>query len=437
MAAAKSDCVQQLVQSLIVDAVAPKEKDRDYINKSPYLLLMQHSQSFHLRQEQQHQQQHSSTTAGTTTTATDVSVYRRAGLRTPQENAATDWQAGGAWMEHLAVTVLNVSVPLESTTTALLCLQTLPTTTKSSCLFQHMQTTYGYERVQIVDCCGKGSGGPFGWDDDDASGGGIMNLERLDSVIGTVVSKLQSVSKTHHVFVLLLDSIAPLLVRHGLRNTATFLRRLQDAFAGTTSASTLSCCPLLVVPILSETLTARQHRSLEDASNAVLSLHGGEAGLLRQGVRERGNMVRESLRYRIIVPVVAAATTSPSTSRTTRDTRRTIIEPLSTLDVTTETTTTGGKAIDHQVGAGAAAAIAVSSLAISSDNSDSDVPSPTRAPQPRRGKVNLQVDEGGRDLAVADTVVETTTSQPNIFMQDDDPEFDDFDEEDPDDDLDL
>jgi hypothetical protein len=71
------------------------------------------------------------------------------------------------------------------------------------------------------------------------------------------------------------------------------------------------------------------------------------------------------------------------------------------------------------------------------------VPTPTIAPQlvtmpqkpqstvARFGKIKLQMEED------ASTTAPSQVNEPNIFIQDDDPEYDDLDEEDPDDDLDI
>jgi hypothetical protein len=392
---------------------------------------MQQSQSLELRLAQQ--QQHNTKSASNTASTNDAAVYRRAGLRTPHENAVTDWQAGscGLWLEHMAETVLQLDTatlrqPSEKSkanvaATRLVWLQTLPGSTsgkRRSSWWDKIQTRHGEQRILAIDCssCQGGGGGPFGWDNDEepsessctTTTGGSCNLQVLDTVIAAVTERVVVGSKQQQQqpCVLLIDSLTPIIQWHGFRKTIMFLQRLQ--------AAVQSCCRLMVVPVLNETLTAPQHRSLEDVANAILSLSGGEAVLLRQGVRERGNMVRETLPYRIVP---------------TGETRR--IELILSADPSLSSSLKAKGVADDAKGA------AAGNMSLSSLTMTDAIPQQQQNTAPRRGKVQLQADQGSRNVVVAPPAVETVQPQPHIFMQDDDPEFDDFDEEDPDDDLDL
>jgi hypothetical protein len=260
-------------------------------------------------------------------------------------------------------------------------------------------------------------------------------------------------------------------------------------------------CRLVVLPIRQEMFTVQQHQQFEhvlrvdailnvvvvapvDDTNINVHSHGPDttltnivppqvvvlqyATLLRRGIRERDHIRREVIPYSIRV-VTASNTntidphcpTSPTGMvhryyqidvpvspvnivSTTTATARDDMHVQSTTDAVTVTTSTG-----------------VSSLAITENNpmftnppqtvgaSEASSPPPQSSFLRQRGGknkvVNLQVDEGHRRRRAASTNTDAAAveiappllQRPNIFMQDDDPEFDDYDEEDPDDDLDL
>jgi hypothetical protein len=406
-----SSILQQLVQSLVNGGGGEMGK--------PYLLLMQHSQSFPLRLEQQPQQQPRSH-------AHDVAVYRHAGLQTPAENAVSDWQAGTLWLEYLSELVLNTSaapVSKDSTTIAkLVWLQTLPyCSRRRTDWWNSLQEKHGTDCVQAVDCCCCEDGGPFGWDNRNDGGGSSsssssgqgVNLERLDTVLAAVQKRAGKPSlETRTTVTVFVDSITPIVQRHGLNKAVTFLQRLQEA---------LPTAAFMVVPVLIETLTAHQHRSLEDASSAVLNLTGGEAVLLRQGIREGGNiMVRERMTYRVVTRAAAGAIATETTRR---------VELVASADASKD---------NH------------SEATCVTDATEQKQPlGKTPSTASRHKKVNIQADEGNRTVglvqpatgAIAEKATARATvpaqQEHRIFVQDDDIEFADYDEEDPDDDLDL
>jgi len=147
------------------------------------------------------------------------------------------------------------------------------------------------------------------------------------------------------------------------------------------------------VPVMIESLTTAQHRILEDAAHAVLCLSGGEAMLLRQGIREKDNFVKEEIPYRIVA---------------NRQGRRCIQIILDQEEATM-------KPPDD------------------SNNRRSLVESSTTTTPGRRPRIQLRMEQGDtpRDPAVK------TPPTARIFVEENDPEFQDYDEEEPDDDLDI
>jgi hypothetical protein len=217
---------------------------------------------------------------------------------------------------------------------------------------------------------------PFGWNVDGGS-----TLENLEALLIAIVEAAGSESS-----IVVFESMTPILMRHGLDRTIRFVKKVLATLKSP-----------LVLPVLVDSLSAAQHRLLEDMAHATLFLHGGNLNLIRQGVRERGNIVRENVPFRV----------EDSSGK-----------PMIRVQQNDD------------------------------DIQDEDepavvVPTPTIAPQlvtmpqkpqstvARFGKIKLQMEED------ASTTAPSQVNEPNIFIQDDDPEYDDLDEEDPDDDLDI
>ena len=411
-----------------------------------YLLLIQHSRSLALRvmTEEQQQQQ-------------NAAVYRRAKLRTPHENARRDWQAGALWLEHVIGRLLGQQKSPEeasSHSSRLILLQTNPTTTALAEIS---------ERIETINLAVD----PWGWDDDDDddddsvcspssdAAAAAVNLNNLGAIVQAVQNALSKIqqqqqqaqgsSETTYSTPIVLDSLGPLLMRHGFGKTLQFIRTLllchlpqkkEEGFL-----RRLVVGPVLVpVQVDGRLLTTRQHQMLEDLASAVLCLNHGQATLVRQGVREKDNLVQSLLPYEIVV--VAAANDDDDATKTGGGRSTTMIRVLSrdaapgpplesfieekdpqhvanhhrTRNTPTPTTTT-----------------TTSSIKPNSGSMKTD----------RRAKIQLELEQDGAPpkpnhiLSSGTSTAKATTLPPRIFLQDDDPEYDDYDEEDPDDDLDI
>jgi hypothetical protein len=422
-----NDCIQRLIYRLVSnnasrdETVVSSTKDESTSplagedpphrqgQPRPYLLLLQHCQALALRRDQQQfasgpaatstKPFHRSTAAATTPSSgssrtlrddSDDVVYRRAGLPTPSETATWDWHAGAATLEHI------VAASLHAHCATVIWLGTLPHRSTQ----RHAWLEQIGDRVHIVDCCGGGQGGPFGWEENSgtksAEQSSTPTLERLDSMETAVQKIVQSRGRgSSGSVVVILESLAPLILRHGLARTAQWLERV-------ISRNSVS---LWVVPVLLETLSSRQHSVLEGMADAVLRLQHGTAQLIRRSIRHAMHpLVRESFSYSIHV----------------------------------ETKPGAGALIQRRE-------LRVHSGPMSASKTDKVVaeapvlvPETTQASSSRPKSTSLSIHEGSREATNAATALPPTqASAPRIYMQDDDPEFDDFDEEDPDDDLDL
>lgn len=406
-----NECLEQLFHKLL--AVAESESDQ------PYLFLVQHTQSFQTRQT-------------ATTLRKDETVYRRAGLRTPAENAKRDFAAGALWLQYIVG-------ELKKEATDILWIQT-----SSRRLPEWLQTatTRSSSTIQVMDVAAVDA---FGWDDDDdettkESSSGLLNdLDHLATCIEnhvkeTVNARKQQSPKSEPAssstptatasaqrIPIVIESLTPLFMRHGMERTICFLERICQTAA----------CPVIVA-VRTETLAAVQHCVLEDLAQATLCLLSGEAVLLRQGVREKGNMVRENLPYRMTS--VDGGTSSGVLTR---------LQVVSLDDADSQLVSGMETDLEHVV---PEVPVALQALSLAA-NANTTAANPTAAAtntntntNTNRSKVKLELqdDDGPRKVAPQESSPSTEkASTAHIYIQEDDAEFQDYDEEDPDDDLDI
>ena len=326
-----------------------------------YLILIQHSHSFEKRQA-----------ASTTTITDDNEIYQRARVRTPQERAQRDLiGSSGKWIQRIAKDVGSVD---GGGGVVVLWIQTCST----------IQPPPSCSHVLNI------SKDPLGWAGTSSSS---ENKEGQQDTTNTTPSmtNLESLLvaiQRYNPQMILMDTLHPLLILHGMARVVLWLQRLLQ-----------SGNPLVVVPLLQECLSPEHHRVLEDdVANAVLYLDQGEAVLIRQGVRERANVLREAVPFEI-----------------GGDTNEIVL--LNADDASSDESTKKKKTDKDEV-----------------INDDDPVVATTAS---RVGKITLQHesdDDRGRTTTASS---EEQQQRPRIYIQDDDPEYDDMDEEDPDDDLDI
>ena len=329
-------------------------------------------------------------------------MYRRARLRTPTENAIRDLTAGALWWDYLLELLIQQkfgSSRLDSNNKIVV----LQTKARSN-----NKVDKDPKSVRTIDL----SQDPFGWDrldKEDALESGdsdIVNLNHLDAIVRNIQGDNNDTAAD--VSAVMIDSLTPFWMRHGVHRTIQFLRSIQQCVSPT----------VMIVPVdTSVCLSKQQHRALEDLSSAVLCLRHGEAIMLRQGVRERDNVVRQSIAYEI-----AQKANGRSIVRIVESEESFLPKGEMEMESANVLPSSGGSTIQ------------MTSSQLST----------------RKPKVKLAVNEDARATtlssaaaAATSTVAATTTTTtststgPRIFMQDDDPEFDDYDEEDPDDDLEI
>lgn len=297
-----------------------------------YLIVLQHS--LHQRHEMASE-------------TTDEKVYRRAGVRTPAQNAQRDF-LGTRWLQLLSkeykktiwVQTTNV-IPID------------------------------LDNVTILNAASN----PFGWEEDDAD---TLTLEDLQGLADAIQNETEKQKRP-----IVVESLTPILMRHGLLRTLAWLRQLEK------------CKTTIIVPVLIEALSPTQHHALEDMAQAVLYLQGGDMTMIRQGVRERGNVLRDMVLFEVHTSEANGTVSIEIVNQ--EDTKEQLVMPSSTTALIT---------LQLDDGEGTSAS--------------------------RPGKVKLQLEDDN-----APPSIKGKANRPHIYVQDNDPEFEDMDEEDPDDDLDI
>jgi hypothetical protein len=335
--------------------------------RRPYLFLIQHSLAFQLRQQ-----------ASSGMLESDETVYRRAGLRTPSENALRDLEGGALWTKYVTLQMCAASDTVVW----------LRTSTRRLPLWLQK-----YQQTHVIDAAKD----PFGWNEGTDSS--TTNMEDLNSIVSAVESLVQKTTTiddgSPYCCGLVIESLTPILQRHGLDQTVRLIRKLRTIVLS------------IVISVVRETLSPCEHRVLEDLAEAILCIQEGDATLLRKGVRERDNVVREILSFQIV---------------TDQEGQRNV--QLVDADVI----------VHEEPQQPKSAAVAFI------DNKQHRTHSQTSKSRP---KVELRLEEGDRQGQQKEPSHRQTPSEPSetsaahIYMDDDDPEFDDYDEEDPDDDLDI
>jgi hypothetical protein len=316
-----SNPLLQLLSSL-------QKQERD----DAYLIILQHSESFALRQQQASHND------------VDIAVYERANVPLPSEIAKRDL-CGKLWLlelsQHCASNLIWVQTGLLNCTR----------NKKSKATVVHW----------------SGGADPFGWEESNN-----LNSDEIQlSSLATLTERIRNEASLNSVVIM--DSINPILMLYGWERTFQFLQQLHDKLAGVT----------IIVPVLVECLTVQQHILLEDMAQAVLVLENGMMTMLRQGVCERSKVLRENVQF-----LLDGTTLRLHVSDTQQSTTPSTVPEaqVKQMDLNVKATVTKVE-----------------------------------------GPVKLRHEEG--DLH--------SRTKPHIFLQDDDPEFQDLDEEDPDDDLDF
>jgi len=195
-----------------------------------------------------------------------------------------------------------------------------------------------------------------------------------------LMQKIEQMSTSQRPVPLVFDSLAPIIEAHGIEQTITLLACLRRT--GKFSS--------VIAAVLQEMLHPHDHRLLEDSSDAIITLEDGMMQIVGKSHRGTGKVTKEIQPFRII--------SDEKGSRVVFH-----VQINDKLEDKANSLGTEKKVTDGHI----------------------DLLS-------KRGtnRITLKHEEGERNFSAE-------RKGPRIFLQDDDPEFDDLDEEDPDDDLDI
>jgi hypothetical protein len=246
-------------------------------------------------------------------------------------------------------------------------------------------------------------------------------MEDLTEIHQQVLLKMRDTnpSDSPSPAILIWQSLIPLIAVHGFDKILRLV------------ATPMAAPCLQVWPVRIETLTPLQHMQLEDAANALLCMQGGEMTMTRQGIRERGNIVRHRLAFRLVGLPQISALGELRQYRIVEGGEEEGDTMTSRPTTEDESSPTNGRS-------------AVVDAATSADRGSSC--SSSMPPGPGRPRVHLRLedddnDKRGRNASHQSVSLRGSTTKPinrpHIYLQADDPEFLDLDEEDPDDDLDI
>lgn len=349
-----------------------------------YNILLQSSQSLQTRVQ-------------VAETVENAHLYQRAGLRTPAEIAFRDFFGGSAWLQHL-MELLLVNNNNNNNHCHVVWIRT--TTTCDNQNAPQQQQPSSNTTITILNACPPNN--PWGWDDEDEESP-IKNLQILSRCIQ---KEFQKNNNTNKKVMLVWESLTPLWIMHGFEKT----RRLLNSF------SNKNC--LQIWPVRVETLIPQQHALLEDDAHALLFLSGGEMTMIRQGIRETGNIVRETLPFQLVLDQQQQNEEDGVHYRLEERDEHPVPQ-IEMKEPLGQTTADGNKA-GHDISVATTAATTTSTTNHTTTSS--------------RPKIQLQLEEEHEQEKLE---APASSNRPRIFLQDDDPEFDDMDEEDPDDDLDI
>ena len=264
---------------------------------------------------------------------------------------------------------------------------------------------------------------PFGWDEDSdeeetkantnvtTQTANLTSLESIYQVIEDACSNLHQSSTSNKPIPILFDSLTPLLLHHGHATLQLFLSTLSQI-----STSSYTASPILLP--LSTTVSLDTVRMLEDDADAVLTLVDGRLEIAKRSARMGGSidglsgvrLMKDVQYFDVVVGDGGIRLWTKGEGQGGRDATRKENENRSPK----QDSSTSMEVLDR-----------------TNERKESKRSGTSQG----RGGVTLQHEgEEGRVLPPA---VQSTKPTPRIFMEENDPEFQDLDEEDPDDDLDI
>jgi hypothetical protein len=258
---------------------------------------------------------------------------------------------------------------------------------------------------------------PLGWDDEDDInhfdvGTGLHSTIQLESILAAIRKALQILNESdadneetlRKPIPVLFDSGSHLILHHGVEKISMFFTIIKQTIYG---------CSPIIFPTLNETMTLIDRRILEEYADGTLTLHNGVMNIVKRSVRAGGMIsggfsvglrLSKEIQYFDIRRGELVLKTSKD-----QDKKKIVKDP------------TSGE---------------------NKDDTDISVSQPSKEkhgsikiPDKLRPILQHEPDDFNTPTQISDQP--KVTGKPLIYMQDDDPELEDFDEDEPDDDLDI
>ncbi len=387
----------------------PKEIAENYI---PYLILFQHSN--HLLQRL--------TAAEPDRTSL---VYKNAGLQTPKEMSSKDARGDLFILEAFKECVERCRGRIIYAK----CCDSLEWNgdRNVSRLFE--------ENGAMIDLYSD----PLGWDseskDDESDTSSVKvfkgQLSKLKSIVSAVEQAAQYIhdsseeSFQKQPIPIIFDSATPIVIHHGVQKLMLLLTHLKQIYMGAEPIVSP-----IIMPTLSEMISPPSLRMLEDTSDAVLTLIGGELSITKRSGRT-GGMISSGFSggLRLIKDVQHFDIESKETRGVSYSelNLHKKVDPGTKSDKKKEAT----RKLDVED-----MIDATEKLEIDGTKGENKLAKSSSCNKDKSRPLLKHEDEDSMVKKVS-VQPESKKPAPRIFMDDDDPEFDDLDEEDPDDDLDI
>jgi len=315
---------------------------------------------------------------------------------------------------------------------------------------------------------------PLGWDDESESDGegegvnvGVKIIKGQASKMKSIASSLykaaeyiqESQGKDRSIsgaegngnssvkpIPIIFDSITTILLHHGVEKLTVLLTHLKQNGGNTIKEGNNSALSPIFLPCLVETLSSSCHRILEDYADAVVTLHGGRVSIAKRSARSGGmvcggfsggvRLMKDTQLFDIDDGKLKLKTKNGNQGRSRND------KEIGTNNnkkrggkgkSTDDSTTTGSAKHQNDV----VENITSRTRGLRIDESKDKRPDQRRQRPVLEHQSNEQPTNKVSTESPTSLTISTKKLAPRIFMEENDPEFDDFDEEDPDDDLDI
>jgi hypothetical protein len=428
--------------ALFLSATRPSHSSESNSKKKlvPYLILFQHTQHFSQR-------------VIAAEPDSSSQLYRNAGLLTPKESSIRDSRGDlfvkEAWREcvHSCSGKVIFVKCSDSIDFGL-----------DTCGGQKIRDNHKRRDVKLCKMFEENgvvvdlSSGPLDWDepgdeddnDDNHPGGNIMRehqtgvhtikgemcniksillaIQDAASHISTRCRRDATAANVHHPIPIIFDSLTPLVLYHGVEKVHIFLTMLKQ------TKRTTFLSPIFI-PLLSEILSPPGNRILEDYSDAVMTLYGGKLSIAKRSARNGGMMTSGlSGGLRLVKEVQYFDVQKEFAWNELLLTKGGEKQNINQAGAVRNENQKGDADLQHVIEKTQRITVAAKS------NFGND--ETTREKTKLRGTILMHENENEKTDTAQQQQLESKP-KPVIYLEENDPEFQDLDEEDPDDDLDI